>query len=668
MTRGIPAPLPWLAGLLAIYLMAPLLAGAEQVVLADWQSVDAGALLHACAVSIATASVSTLLIALGGIPLGYLLARVPGRAMAMLGFIVQLPLALPPLSSGILLLFLVGYASPIGRLLNGALTDSFAGIVVAEVFVAAPFLIIAARSGFAGVDPVLEGVAATLGRRRLDVFLHVSLPIAWPAILSGLLLAWLRGFGEFGATVMVAYHPYSLPVYTYVAFGSQGLPAMLPVLLPTLVLALLVMALSQMVAARRNRGRRWGLPGQASIAVSPATPVVPAAPVIPAKAGIHAAWVPSPAQGEAGLRVGTTGLQRVAAIAFRFEKRLDGFRLHVAWSPRARRLAILGPSGSGKSLTLRLIAGLDPCDSGSVTVDGRELAHLDPVARGIAYVPQNYGLFPHLTVREQLRFPAGADPGVAAHWVERFGLRALEHRYPVELSLGQQQRVALARALTRPSNLLLLDEPFSALDAPLRARLRRELLALQGELAATTILVTHDPLEAALLADEVLVLADGQVLQAGAVDQVFRRPASEAVARLLGADNVAEGMVADRHHIAVGDGLLLAAAGPDLTPGEHVGWSFSPSRARITVNGPYRGQVESVAAMGVGRQVTIRVGDARVRIFDGRTDGPLDETCGFDIDPHSVQVWPLAADNQAAALTDADYATARRSMGYCGSS
>ena len=180
--------------------------------------------------------------------------------------------------------------------------------------------------------------------------------------------------------------------------------------------------------------------------------------------------------------------------------------------------------------------------------------------------------------------------------------------------------------------------------------------------------MTHDPLEAALLADEVLVLADGQVLQAGAVDQVFRRPASEAVARLLGADNVAEGMVADRHHIAVGDGLLLAAAGPDLTPGEHVGWSFSPSRARITVNGPYRGQVESVAAMGVGRQVTIRVGDARVRIFDGRTDGPLDETCGFDIDPHSVQVWPLAADNQAAALTDADYATARNSMGYCGSS
>ena len=187
---------------------------------------------------------ATLLIALGGIPLGYLLARVTGRAMGLLGFLVQLPLALPPLASGILLLFLVGYATPIGRLTGGALTDSFAGIVLAEVFVAAPFLIIAARSAFAAMDPGLEGVAATLGRGPLFVFFHVSMPIARPAILSGLLLAWLRAFGEFGATVMVAYHPYSLPVYTYVAFGAQGLPAMLPVLLPAVALALAVMVFS----------------------------------------------------------------------------------------------------------------------------------------------------------------------------------------------------------------------------------------------------------------------------------------------------------------------------------------------------------------------------------------------------------------------------------------
>jgi molybdate transport system permease protein len=102
------------------------------------------------------------------------------------------------------------------------------------------------------MDPVLEGVAATLGRGPIETFFRVSLPIARPAIASGLLLSWLRAFGEFGATVMVAYHPYSLPVYTYVAFGAQGLPAMLPILLPTLLLAVLALALSQALA--RGRG------------------------------------------------------------------------------------------------------------------------------------------------------------------------------------------------------------------------------------------------------------------------------------------------------------------------------------------------------------------------------------------------------------------------------
>jgi molybdate transport system permease protein len=169
--------------------------------------VDATRLLQASLVSVGSATVATALVALGGIPLGYVLARVPGRAMAMLGFAVQLPLALPPLASGILLLFLVGYASPLGRLTNGALTDSFTGIVLAEAFVAAPFLIIAARSAFSTIDPVLEDVAATLGHRPWAIFRRVSLALAVRGIWAGLLLTWLRAFGEFGATVMVAYHP-----------------------------------------------------------------------------------------------------------------------------------------------------------------------------------------------------------------------------------------------------------------------------------------------------------------------------------------------------------------------------------------------------------------------------------------------------------------------------
>jgi molybdate transport system permease protein len=354
--QTLATPLPWLAGLLSIYLIAPLITGARQMWLADWSSVEAGALLHACAVSVGSASVATLVIALGGIPLGYLLARVPGRAMAALGFLVQLPLALPPLSSGVLLLFLVGYSAPLGRLFGGALTDSFIGIVLAEVFVAAPFLIIAARSGFAAMDPVLEGVAATLGRRRLDVFLRISLPIAWPTILSGLLLAWLRAFGEFGATVMVAYHPYSLPVYTYVAFGSQGLPAMLPVLLPTLVVALAIMLLSQ-VATRPA----WQSARDDQTDDQTDNRTVAQTPLRPADAERALPHVPR------------TAAPHPVRISLDVEKHLGGFGLEVTWSPQAQRLAILGPSGSGKSLVLKLIAGLEHCDRGGISVDGRDL-------------------------------------------------------------------------------------------------------------------------------------------------------------------------------------------------------------------------------------------------------------------------------------------------------
>jgi ABC-type sulfate/molybdate transport systems ATPase subunit len=175
---------------------------------------------------------------------------------------------------------------------------------------------------------------------------------------------------------------------------------------------------------------------------------------------------------------------------------------------------------------------------------------------------------------QQLQFVVGAQPAAVRHWIERLGLVGLEQRYPASLSLGQQQWVALARALVRPSRLILLDEPFSALDAPLRSRLRSELLALQREIAATTLFVTHDPEEAALLADELFVIEDGRPLQSGPMEVIFRRPASQTVARLLRAENAAEGIAIDERRIAIGKGLMLNVAEPPLWPGERVGWSL----------------------------------------------------------------------------------------------
>ena len=606
--RRAPALIWGLAGLLAIYLAAPFGAGLAHLGSADWRGADVAGLARATAVSVSSATLATALVGLGGVPLAYLLARGGARSLAAAGFVVQLPLALPPLASGVLLLFLFGYATPLGRLTHGALTDSFAGIVACQAFVAAPFLIIAARSAFAEIDPSLEEVAATLGHGPGAVFCRISLALSWRAILAGLLLTWLRAFGEFGATVMVAYHPYSLPVFTYVAFGSEGLPAMLPVLVPTLGAAVAVFLLS-----------RWGLAG------------------LPARPAGHPAPEPLP-PGEP---------QRVPAparpLVLHGRRRLDGFELQVDWRTEARRLAILGASGSGKSMTLRLIAGLEPADGSRVRFGARDLDRLPPEARDVAYVPQGYGLPPHLSVTRQVRFAADCDPAAAVRWIARLGLSGLEHRRPGELSLGQQQRVALARALSRRSaGLLLLDEPFAALDATLRARLRDDLLALQDEAGVTTILVTHDPADALRLADEVLLLQDGRVLQSGSVAEVFARPASEAAARLLGAEVVGAGRVAEDGGIDIGRGVRLQVAGPALTPDVTVGWAVRAHQVRLGAGGAYPATVLKRGPVQDGqRRVLVQLGDAVLAIL-ADPDCPPDGPCRAHVDPLALQVWPAA--------------------------
>ena len=326
-------------------------------------------------------------------------------------------------------------------------------------------------------------------------------------------------------------------------------------------------------------------------------------------------------------------------LAFAFQRRREGFTLDVAWRTDARRLGILGASGSGKSATLRLLAGLDPADHACATLDGSDLTKLPPHQRAIAYVPQSYGLLPHLTVAQQVRFGRDCEPARARHWTERLGLAALEHRRPAALSLGQQQRVALARALSRRSSLLLLDEPFAALDASLRARLQQEMLALQAEIDATTILVTHDPAEAMLLADEVLLLADGHVLQSGPAEAVFQRPASEAAARLLGAENVAAGWAVAPDRIDVG-GVALAVSGPPL-PGGPVGWAVRPGSVRLHRERGCAGELLHVGGIRGGlRRLVVRVGDAHLQVTADPGARHSPGCCRVSIDPAAIQVWP----------------------------
>jgi len=595
------SPLPWLAGLLAVYLVAPLGALAVQLGTNGWAGLNTPGLLAALEVSATAAIVSCAIIAAGGIPLGYVLAHGRGRGISLLGSVVQLPLAMPPLAAGILLLFLVGPYSFIGSLTRGALTDSFAGIVLAQTFVASPFLVVAARSAFAAMDPSLEGVAATLGRRPWARFWHVSLPVAWPGIRSGLLLAWVRAFGEFGATAMVAYHPYSLPVYTYVQFGSTGLTTTLAPVSLAVLAALLFLSLNAWHAHARPQIAVHHLP-------APRHPIVLTAE--PAGQPLH----------------------------FALRKRLGTFDLDVAHTAATRRLAIVGPSGAGKTLILRLLAGLDVPDHGTVSLEGIPLHTLPAEARGLGYVPQEYGLFPHLSVWQQLIFAVRADHGTARYWLDRLGLAGLEHRLPAQLSMGQRQRVALGRALAAAPRLLLLDEPFSALDAPIREAVRRDMRALQRETELASLLVTHDPSEAAFLADELIVLAEGRILQAGSVGTVFGHPASAQIARLLGIPNVHGGRIVAPGLIEAAPVRLTVADGA-RQPGQRVTWCVRPEDIQVGPDGPLGALVRDVIDLGGTREVLVAVdGHVELRL---RTTAELTvgNTCRLTIPPDAVTVW-----------------------------
>ncbi|WP_049938001.1 ABC transporter ATP-binding protein [Haloplanus natans] len=225
-------------------------------------------------------------------------------------------------------------------------------------------------------------------------------------------------------------------------------------------------------------------------------------------------------------------------------KRYAGFELGpVDLAVADEVLAVLGPSGCGKTTLLSLVAGLTRPDAGTVTLDGRALDGRPPEDRGVGLVFQDGALFPHLTARENVAYAATEErvDDLAA----TFEIRDLLDRRPPALSGGERQRVALARTLAADPDALLLDEPLSSLDAPIRRRLRDELHDLLGALDVPVVYVTHDQRSATVLGDRVAVLRDGAVEQVGTPDAVLDRPESEFVARFTGCENVFEGTVVE---------------------------------------------------------------------------------------------------------------------------
>lgn len=262
-----------------------------------------------------------------------------------------------------------------------------------------------------------------------------------------------------------------------------------------------------------------------------------------------------------------------------FKLSTRGFHLHFKLRVGADIAVVFGPSGAGKSLALRAVAGLIRPDEGKIELGERILfdqsrnIFLPPQERRIGYVPQHFALFPHLTISENIAYglndwPRETRQARVQSLLSLMRLEPFANRQPGEVSGGQQQRTALARALARKPDLLLMDEPFTALDEELRVHLRAELRRVQEQVEIPILFITHDLVEAYSLADKLVVMTDGAVVQAGSRDEVFREPASSSVALLMGMSNIWRATVTE-----VGDKMLsvdwhgrsLVVSRPDST-------------------------------------------------------------------------------------------------------
>ena len=280
-------------------------------------------------------------------------------------------------------------------------------------------------------------------------------------------------------------------------------------------------------------------------------------------------------------------------------------------------LSLLGPSGCGKTTTLRIIAGFEAPDTGRVVIDGRDMGLLPPNKRGLGMVFQNYSLFPHMTVGDNIAFglkmartDAGETRRRVGEMLDLVHLPGHEERFPHQLSGGQQQRVALARSLVTNPSVLLLDEPLGALDKNLRENMQFELRRIQQTLGITTILVTHDQEEALTLSDRVVVMNEGRILQVGTPSDVYEYPRTRFVSEFLGTSNLFEGAIEARRGGRNGGGLreftvrlgervmvLRATAGDDVAEGPAM-MAVRPEKITPSEHRPESGNVLEGQVLG----------------------------------------------------------------------
>ncbi|WP_405443090.1 ABC transporter permease [Streptomyces niveus] len=488
-----------------------------------------------------------------GVPLAWLLARVDFPGKAFVRSLVLLPMVLPPTVGGVALLLAFGRRGLLGPWLEDTfgITLPFhtSGAVVAATFVAMPFLVISLEGALGGLRPRYEETAASLGASPVRVFATVTLPMVAPGLFAGAALTWARALGEFGATITFAGNlpgtTQTLPLQVYLLLQNS------PEAATSVSLLLLVIAMGVLIVLR---GRWTGTPRDIEDATNRRRKQ--------ATSPDDDTEADEPAVDLGKESAGTTVDERWALHAD-----VTGFTRLVLDAEPGTTIAVVGPNGAGKTTLLRALLGLTPRAHAELRLGALDVTALPPHRRGVAWVPQDGALFPHLSALSNTAYGLRAQ-GVgraearrsAQLWLDRLGVGHLAHRRPAQVSGGQAQRVALARALATDPRLLLLDEPLAALDQTTRARVRHTLRSHLEGFGGVCLMVTHDPVEAVSLADRVLVLDEGRVVQDAPPADVTRRPRSPWVARMLGRNAWPGTATADG--LALTDGGLLVVADP----------------------------------------------------------------------------------------------------------
>ncbi|MBD1830313.1 molybdate ABC transporter permease subunit [Microcoleus vaginatus GB1-A2] len=452
--------------------------------------------------------------------------RIKGKALIE-GIFIS-PLVLPPTVVGFLLLMLFGRNGAIGQLLlqfDLTIIFTWQAAAITATVVSFPLMYKTALGAFEQIDANLLNAARTLGASEWQVFWRIMLPLAWPGILAGTILAFARALGEFGATLMLAGNipgqtqTIPMAIYFAVEAGDMRQAAIWVLIILSLSLSVLTAVNFwtdlQRISPKQNSSQR------------PQSNLPKVASSFTAK--------PQKQQPESGL-------------CLNIFKPLSGFALDVGFDISQEVLGILGASGSGKSMTLRCIAGLETPSSGKIAVNGKVLfdsaqgINVPSKDRRIGFLFQNYALFPHLTVAQNIAFglqhlSESEQKLRVKEQLISVQMLGLENRYPHELSGGQQQRVALARAIAPSPELLLLDEPFSALDTHLRSQLERELMQTLANYRGITLFVSHNLEEVYRVCKNLLVLAEGKPIAFDTKENIFDRPRNFTVAQLTGCKN-----------------------------------------------------------------------------------------------------------------------------------